>query len=443
MSLNDDPIFPFSDVDDLSTLFNEEQIPFHSFNVREALLFPTFTNHSHNPLDEIDLELNNDNYQPKSECKYYDAAQFQSIHNCNDVSLLFCNINSVSKNMENFLITNLKDSSFVPKVIGFCETKLNSSIEHLYEIDGYESIHNSRNTHSGGVSLYLSSNLEYSVIEQYRLQEDDIESLIVEIKMQDEVYKVCVMYRRPGSNFENFMLHYREILSYIGTSKFIICGVFNLKLLQYESSSLVETYVNGALEHGLISLINKPTRVTSHSATVIDHIFSNISPERINTGILMSDSSDHFAIFMYLPTQTNSYNLSPPKLLSFRKWSNCESESFREFLSEKISEFNYSNPTDIDCSLDNLLACINSAIETFCPLITHHIKYNGRSVKNWISSDLAQMIKDKNRLYAKYCKKPITYGNAYRIIRNRVNNLVKTKKKLYYQNLFDSYQNDC
>ena len=108
MSLNDDPIFPFSNVDDLSTLFNEEQIPFHSFNVREALLFPTFTNHSHNPLDEIDLELNNDNFQPKSECKYYDAAQFQSIHNCNDVSLLFCNINSVSKNMESFLMTNLK-----------------------------------------------------------------------------------------------------------------------------------------------------------------------------------------------------------------------------------------------------------------------------------------------------------------------------------------------
>ena len=29
-----------------------------------------------------------------------------------------------------------------------------------------------------------------------------------------------------------------------------------------------------------------------------------------------------------------------------------------------------------------------------------------------------------------------------RIMRNRVNNLVKARKKLYYQNLFDYYQSD-
>ena len=48
-----------------------------------------------------------------------------------------------------------------------------------------------------------------------------------------------------------------------------------------------------------------------------------------------------------------------------------------------------------------------------------------------------------SKLYSKYCEKPITYGNEYRIMRNRINNLVKTRKKLYYQNSFDSYQNDC
>ena len=42
-------------------------------------------------------------------------------------------------------------------------------IEHLYEIYGYKSIYNSRNTHNGRVSPYLSSNLEYNVIEQFKL----------------------------------------------------------------------------------------------------------------------------------------------------------------------------------------------------------------------------------------------------------------------------------
>ena len=53
------------------------------------------------------------------------------------------------------------------------------------------------------------------------------------------------------------------------------------------------------------------------------------------------------------------------------------------------------------------------------------------------------MIQDINRLYSKYSEKPIAYGNEYRIMRNCENNLVKFGKKLYDNNLFDSYQNDC
>ena len=105
---------------------------------------------------------------------------------------------------------------------------------------------------------------------------------------------------------------------------------------------------------------------------------------------------------MYLSTQqTNCNNLLPLKFSSFQKFSNCESESFRESLSERIYEINYSNPTDTNCSLDNLLGCINSANEIFCPFITLNIKYNGRLVKNWITFDLTQLIKDKNILYSK------------------------------------------
>ena len=44
-----------------------------------------YSNHSHNPVDKVDIELNNDNSQQKSECKHYDAAELRSIHNCNDV----------------------------------------------------------------------------------------------------------------------------------------------------------------------------------------------------------------------------------------------------------------------------------------------------------------------------------------------------------------------
>ena len=41
-------------------------------------------------------------------------------------------------------------------------------------------------------------------------------------------------------------------------------------------------------------LVNKPTRITTHSATCIDHIYSNLEVENIENHIILSGISDHF-----------------------------------------------------------------------------------------------------------------------------------------------------
>ena len=46
-------------------------------------------------------------------------------------------------------------------------------------------------------------------------------------------------------------------------------------------------------------MINKPTRVTSNSASLIDNIFINRTHNKNHTsGILYTDISDHFPIFI-------------------------------------------------------------------------------------------------------------------------------------------------
>ena len=45
----------------------------------------------------------------------------------------------------------------------------------------------------------------------------------------------------------------------------------------------------------LVPTIIHPTRITNHSATLIDNIFSNIP--HIGSGIFYSDISDHLPIF--------------------------------------------------------------------------------------------------------------------------------------------------
>ena len=51
--------------------------------------------------------------------------------------------------------------------------------------------------------------------------------------------------------------------------------------------------------NGLISLINKPTRITKSSITCIDHIYTNSYINHdITAGIVKTDISDHFPIFI-------------------------------------------------------------------------------------------------------------------------------------------------
>ncbi len=50
---------------------------------------------------------------------------------------------------------------------------------------------------------------------------------------------------------------------------------------------------------GLYPVISKPSRITSHSATLIDNIFTNNTEDNsIFSGLLMNDKTDHLPVFV-------------------------------------------------------------------------------------------------------------------------------------------------
>ena len=73
-------------------------------------------------------------------------------------------------------------------------------------------------------------------------------------------------------------------------SVFLI-GDFNLNLLN--DKLLLDT----VFSLGMYPLINKPTRITSHSATIIDNIFTGQLQSQLTSGIVVDDVSDHLPIF--------------------------------------------------------------------------------------------------------------------------------------------------
>ena len=56
---------------------------------------------------------------------------------------------------------------------------------------------------------------------------------------------------------------------------FFPAGDFNINILDFEANRKVQSFVNLIFERSMIPTINKPTRVTKHTATAIDNIIAN------------------------------------------------------------------------------------------------------------------------------------------------------------------------
>jgi len=103
----------------------------------------------------------------------------------------------------------------------------------------------------------------------------------------------------PAPNFKAFAKELFSILHELNdkTYTYFVCGDFNINLMHYSKVKCVTDYVD--MFHSLYCklLIDKPTRITKHSTTLIDHIYTNDVKSNIVSGIIIDDLSDHLPIF--------------------------------------------------------------------------------------------------------------------------------------------------
>ena len=95
--------------------------------------------------------------------------------------------------------------------------------------------------------------------------------------------------RRPNGDPNKKENHFKNILSKrkITNKELVLVGDFNINVLDFNESKMVQKFVNLMFRHGLIPTVNKPTRVTRNTATAIDHIITNsVINAEFKTGII-------------------------------------------------------------------------------------------------------------------------------------------------------------
>ena len=79
-----------------------------------------------------------------------------------------------------------------------------------------------------------------------------------------------------------------------------LVGDFNVNTLPHIKGTLAtQEFINIFSANYCFPLITNPTRVSNHSATLIDQIYTNVTPQNMHgdVGILRISISDHYGIF--------------------------------------------------------------------------------------------------------------------------------------------------
>ena len=227
----------------------------------------------------------------------------------------------------------------------------------------------------------------------------------------------------------------------MNNKKVCLLGDFNINLLQYGSNASVNGFLDALTSFNLLPLINRPTRVTENTSTLIDNIFCGGQPS-IKSSILISDISDHFPIIASFP-------------LSIKNTKNMNDNTFsRDFGFENMQRFkgdlgatdwsNVLNESDVEKAYDKFLEVLISLYEKNFPLLNKKQKGRRKSPQMpWVSKSLLKCINKKNKLFYKFrSKKTLRAKQKYSRYRNVLTSVLRDAKKLYYYDKFKSVFKD-
>uniref|UniRef100_A0A669B1C7 Reverse transcriptase domain-containing protein n=1 Tax=Oreochromis niloticus TaxID=8128 RepID=A0A669B1C7_ORENI len=308
----------------------------------------------------------------------------------------------------------------VDKVIDFC-------------LNGYDLKYMNRlNKAGGGVAIYVHNSIKYNVVTTMSMAIDGIlECLTIEI-MNEKKRNVIIscIYRTPSSSIDTFNEWIEKMFASVNQKLLFICGDFNIDLLNPTRLKAIDDFTDTMYSLSLYPTITKPSRITSHSATIIDNIFTNVMDFQINSGLLVCDITDHLTVFTLCDCNLKKIDT---KITIAKRTINEEAiHAFNFDLAQQDWSSVY-DESDVDKAYDNFLDIFTMLNNKHCPVNEHKTKK--KKIKSpWLTKGIINACKKKNNLYKQFIKvKTKEVEQRYKAYRNKLTDIIRTSKQLYYR----------
>ena len=377
------------------------------------------------------------------ECKYYVENEFNAAlkkYNDSKFSIFHTNIRSLNKHHKE-LVTYL--SLLNMKFDCICLSEVwNYNLEFYRNIlQNYVSYFEPpKGTNIGGIAIFINCDLKVNnKTRDYLIESSEtvkVENLWYEITKDKQKYLVGMIYRHPKGNLTEFNEKLDNTLSKITSDRnindCIITANLNIDLIQFNTDTQSENYLNTMLRNAFMPTIILPTRIEKKACTLLDHIFyySNTFRSNLFSGNMFVDINDHLANFLILgPKQTRKDRKN------VRIFSDANKSKFKENLS------------NIDWTNELKCKTVNEAMFFFYQTITKAynksfpiVKLSRKRAKDrpWITSGLKSSIKKKHILYRRFLlDKSDKSHMEYKTYNNKLRTIIREAEISYYKKLFN------
>ena len=328
-------------------------------------------------------------------------------------------------------------------VITMSETwlKENNLLIQYVTIPGYIHAFNNRDKiRGGGVGVYIKESIKFKRREDLEKRYPTMEHLWIEIPGRNRHSKLLLgtIYRSEAIlSYSAWLDNFNDILSDLSIEwdgMLILSDDINVDLLRPEKSE-TRKYKEILDSLNLEQLVTKPTRTTHHSATLIDHIITNMKQQVTHTDVLPALLiSDHDAPYICVNVRIPRF---VPRFKMIRNERYFNKDAFIKDFDELPLNIVYAFD-EPDSQVDILNSLFRECLDKHAPLKRTKVS---RPPAPWMKNpDIAQLQRDIQVLHTiSNDKKDDGFSRSrYCDARNKLKYKIKTAKREFYKRAFSS-----
>lgn len=416
---------------------------------------------SHQTLESLGDLFSDDSDTPLFESSiYYDLNSFQNLvaeHCQDDLSLFYGNIRSLLKNKQQLqiLLQSLDEQcSFNFKILTIVETWLSKDLEDLAGLNGYNPIfkHKEPNKEGGGLAIYVEESIQYKIRTDLSFPDDMLnmfDCLFIEIinPLQSNNIVIGLIYRSPKYNSTcQLTSTLKDILEKLSkeNKKIVITGDFNINLLKYDTNTSTLHFLDLMMQYNFMPKITIPTRVTASTATLIDHLYSNVDSQRCIAGTITTDITDHYSNFILV--NTSLLKATNQKYIKYRQINVNTLNNLNEALQNTCWTEVLSIENDPTESYNKFLNIYNGLKDIHLPVITKRFNKYRHKNQPWITKGILKSLQTKDKLHTKATNansnKKTEFKLAYDTYAKVYKKTVRMAKMNYWNNKLNEAKND-